>query len=349
LDIRDIRLQHPDTKQWHSIYDTQRPQQVTASSLYGDPYEDDYDEDNYDGMEWDSAPFDGYTTPMFPTNFDRPLFEHPEKPYNAMHFSPHEINPASNAPSRPDVVWMRGNPPQDPTLDMNYYDYRPDRMNLPIDRNPVKLYRGVNLNLNDPDLQNLRRFLHGDALEDDDPFMNDYRVSPNSSSSGYYRNEKADRDYLPLELDEPGLPPPSNKALSRKNPWRPGEDTGDMHQQILDFMERGGRGMGTHWSTDKDQAIQFARSNGWGGKANLPVVITHDWYGSGEDPYRTGTEGERSEEQEITKLPGSSVNVSGVEMYHNPGPSNSGVPGWHYLYRGKPIPRLAVKQPRPNP
>ena len=73
------------------------------------------------------------------------------------------------------------------------------------------------------------------------------------------------------------------------------------------------------------------------------------WYGSGEDPYRTGTEGEWSEEQEITKLPGSSVNVSGVEMYHNPGPSNSGVPGWHYLYRGKPIPRLAVKQPRPNP
>jgi hypothetical protein len=284
---------------------------------------------------------------MYPVYGDRPMFEHPEKGYEVSHYSPREINPPSNAPSRPDVEWSRGNRPQDPTLPMNYYDFSSrNRMNLPIDRDPVKLYRGINLNLNDPDLQHLRRFLHGDALEDDDPFMNDYSVAPHSG--GYYRNEKADRDYLPLELDRGGLPHPSNKALSRKKGWQPGEDTGDMHQQILDFMERGGRGMGTHWSTDKDQALQFARSNGWGGKANLPVVITHDWYGSGEDPYRTGTEGEWSEEKEITKLPGSTVNVSGVEMYHNPG-NSFGMPGWHYLYRGQPIPRLAVKTSKLKP
>ena len=339
LDIRDIKLQHPETKQWHSIYDISKPQQVTAA--FGDPSaedDDEYEYGFYDGQDFDAQPQFGYTsTPMFPD--ERPTFEHPDKGYFVPHYSPREINPPSNAPSRPDVWWERGNRPQNLTLPMNYYDISPNRPNLPIDRNPVKLYRGINLNLNDPELQNLRRFLHGDALEDDDPFTNDYSVAPHSG--GYYRNEKADLDYLPLELDRPGMPTPSNKALSRKKPWQPGEDTGDMHQQILDFMQRGGRGMGTHWSTDKDQAMQFARSNGWGGKANLPVVITHDWYGSGEDPYRTGTEGEWSEEKEITKLPGSSINVSGVEMYHNPG-GGVMMSGWHPLYRGKPIPRLAA-------
>lgn len=80
--------------------------------------------------------------------------------------------------------------------------------------------------------------------------------------------------------------------------------------EILDRMEEYG-GLGTHWSTRPEIAERFSlQSNGNGG--GIPVMLTTEWDGSGQDHDRTGVGGEWTDEAEVTLLPGTPLNVNSV-------------------------------------
>ena len=174
------------------------------------------------------------------------------------------------------------------------YDARNPQYQWPKDRKPVDLYRGVRLNLNHPDLGELRRSLFGPRYEGDE---NDFGGSL------------------------------KNKDLAKAHPL--GFDNPELGQRILDHIEQnyGNRdfGIGRHWSTSHENATSFATGSGggtgtgqeYGGPApNLPVRIRGEWKGLGEDPYRTNTGGHYEDEQEITMLPGAPLNIADVEIMH---------------------------------
>lgn len=145
------------------------------------------------------------------------------------------------------------------------------------------LYRGLSLNLNDPDLAQVRRSLLGGEYEDDD----------------FYRKNAQPH---PLGYTNPELGP-----------------------QILDYLESrdksyapglGPAALGPHWSTDRSVS-----SDSFSGRQNknplsLPVLISGEWGGLGEDPYRANTGGSYPEEHEITLLPGAPLNITNVQIAH---------------------------------
>jgi hypothetical protein len=162
----------------------------------------------------------------------------------------------------------------------------------PKDRKPIDLYRGVRLNLNHPELGDLRRSLFGPRYEDE-------------NKTG----------------------PTDDRTIARPHPL--GFDNPELGHRILDHIEKnyGTRdsGVGRHWSTSHDNATTFATGSGggagtgqeYGGPApNLPVRIRGEWKGLGEDPYRTNTHGHYEDEQEITMLPGAPLNIADVEVRH---------------------------------
>lgn len=360
LHVTKVHIQHPHTKKWHNVLDT--PQHRQAALFYdrGDYNPGDfftsrggtctmcrrprrlppgpfcshgegeeefrrrleldpntpfrtagyYDED--DEYEWHEGtpqtvyPI-SYFTPMFPGSGHRPLHYDEELGRDAHHFSPHEINPASDGVSRPEIRW-------------DYQPHSHDQPELPglgVSglRQPVKLYRGVGLDLNHPDLHPLRRILHGTDREDQD---SEAQVPP-----GFWWSQK--QPYLD------GMP--TNRALARGGDFANGHPEG-IHQMILDHLRSGGDGLGTHWTTDRGTAETFARFSGHGGSNGLPVVLTHDWYGAGEDPYRRGTDGEWTEEKEITKLRGAPINLVGIDIFHD---GVNGLARWHNIYNGEPL------------
>lgn len=80
--------------------------------------------------------------------------------------------------------------------------------------------------------------------------------------------------------------------------------------ELLDRMEERG-GIGTHWSTRPEIAERFSLQSGGDG-GGLPVMLTTEWDGSGQDHDRTGTGGEWADEGEVTLLPGTPLNVNSV-------------------------------------
>jgi hypothetical protein len=111
----------------------------------------------------------------------------------------------------------------------------------------------------------------------------------------------------------------------------------DASKMILDRMDQGiydTKGLGRHWSTDPEQAKQFAYQ-----QAGLPVVVRGDWKGTGEDPYRTDTMGDYPSEHEMTLLPGAQMSIGGVSARH---PDTY---DWHDLPMGVPSERAATVDP----
>lgn len=80
--------------------------------------------------------------------------------------------------------------------------------------------------------------------------------------------------------------------------------------ELLDRMEEYG-GMGTHWSTRPEIAERFSLQSGGDG-GGIPVMLTTEWDGSGQDHDRTGVGGEWADEGEVTLLPGTPVSVNSV-------------------------------------
>ena len=208
-------------------------------------------------------------------------------------FPPTTINPPSNSPSRPDVQWEMADPEQDPlSIDMlgdehefGRNKHSPD-YSVPYDRDPVVMYRGVNLDLNHPGAAQLRRTLFGGEHESED-------------TDGYL----------------PGMPSDADLAES----WAQGDfGNPELGKMILDHvmsMRGDGLGLGRHWTRNPVMAKDFARSEEADPQISLPVVFTSEWNGAGEDPYRSDTGGNFPED-EVTMLPGAPHNITHVNVRH---------------------------------
>jgi len=299
----------------------------------------DYGITPYHDVDWeddeDDEPMDGYIRENNPVRLKSPLYPDGNKSRPSFaddlddlggnrkiyHFSPHDFNPPSDSPARGDAYWprYRKDPPEG-VLPLNLPDMA--MPNMPTDRNPIPLYRGVNLRLDHPDLQWIRRAIHGDSRED----IEDHQFTPGARWSPHFTDrDRTDGIYFGLPHRQPYLDP----SMTNRNLASPMEE-GDtdilydhdlqhrMTHTILDHMNDQKGGLGTHWGMGEDNARSFADfGNGFGHSApSLPVVITHHWKGIGEDPYRRETEGEWPDEQEITHLHGAKANVAAVHVKH---------------------------------
>jgi hypothetical protein len=257
----------------------------------------------------------------FPLHLRTPLMREHERPmvYNdgtgehEYYFSPKEINPASEAASRPYMDFPEDED-EDPTLDFG----KPLRESNGIDSIPAgtpgaELYRGLTVDLRHPDLAQLRRAIYGGDMES-------YYSGDSNSNKLYHQKDK----YSPKEPVQPGMfpGPYSDKELAAP-PAHPDQ----LHQHLnslLDHMENFQKetGLGRHWSTDFSQAMGFSNHNSlWAhDHGRLPVRMTARWRGQGENPYRheTGedTPGDYSHEQEMNLLPGAPVELHDVEIFH---------------------------------
>lgn len=114
--------------------------------------------------------------------------------------------------------------------------------------------------------------------------------------------------------------PAPKKTVVPGNPTHP-----DLGPMLLDYVENNPKswnyvpskvkpGIGPHWSIDekvsKDSFTSGSSSN------KIPVVVSGDWAGLGEDPDRPhGARGYYSE-KEITLAPGAPVNINRVQIKH---------------------------------
>lgn len=182
----------------------------------------------------------------------------------------------------------------------------------PKDNLGTPLYRGLSLDLSQPELAPIRRALYGGEHE------------PMDSAQGT----------------------PSSFTRDRAQAHPLGWDNPDLGAQILDHLGAHGKtyavgnsphALGPHWSTDKDTSKEFASSSigfGPGNPLHVPVLVSGQWKGLGEDPYRTNTGGNWPEEKEITLLPGAPVDISDVHI-RNPHTGE-----WHSVL-GEPQQRAA--------
>lgn len=169
------------------------------------------------------------------------------------------------------------------------YQQSGDQYEWPQDRAPIDMWRGMKINLNHPDLGEVRRSLYGDQFEDGS--------------------------------DPSSRPLADGRSIVEKNPL--GFDNPELGGKLLDWVEQNyGRrdtGLGRHWSTDSSMAAQWAQSGSGGAPGqvpSLPMRIRQEWKGQGEDPYRTNTGGHFDEENEVTMLPGAPVNIADVQIRH---------------------------------
>lgn len=283
-----------------------------------------------------------------PSSLNSPLFRDRERPLTneytsqgeRMHlFLPHDVNPASEAVSRPYIDFEREPDHYNtPALDLKLPPARWTNHDRPlhehsngIDGIPPKsrgaeLYRGLTVDLKHPDLHSLRRALYGDEKE------SLYGGDPNSS---YHPK----RRFEPRKPHQPGMfpGPYSDKELAA-GPVHPDRLHGYL-DTLLGHMDnhRGLRGgLGVHWSTDIGQANQFANANSPFNNENghLPVRMKARWFGRGEDPYRrnTGEEtpGDYEYEQELSMLKNAPLNLTDLEIFH---PKTK---QWHSLMDGEP-------------
>jgi hypothetical protein len=238
-------------------------------------------------------------------NYDTNQTEH--------YFSPNEINPASEAQSRPHMDFPHPDD-EDPTLDFGKpLGYSNGIDHIPAGSPGAELFRGLTVNLRHPDLAELRRAIYGDDKE------SYYSGDPNSHKLYFQKDH-----YSPKEPVPPGMfaGPFSDKELAAP-PAHPDR----LHRHLntlLDHMENYNKkmGLGRHWSTDFNQAMGFSNHGSpWGHRDGvLPVRMRAQWKGQGENPYRheTGedTPGDYDYEQEMNLLPGAPVELHDVEIFH---------------------------------
>ena len=121
-----------------------------------------------------------------------------------------------------------------------------------------------------------------------------------------------------------GLPgddygPRPSKTQIPANPMHP-----DLGNMVLDYIENNPKtweyvphgiqsGIGPHWSTKEDVSKHsFASNNAT--KDNIPVVVSGDWTGRGEDPDRPHGANGYPSEHEITLAPGGQVAINRVQF-----------------------------------
>ena len=252
-------------------------------------------------------------TPLMRDHHERPQVWNEGTGDYEYYFSPKEINPASEAESRPYMDFPYPHD-EDPTLDFG----KPLRQTNGIDSIPAgtpgaELWRGLTVDLKHPDLAELRRALYGPEME------SYYSGDPSS-----YTPHPVEHRYGPKKPIQPGMFP---GPFSDKELTSPPANPDHLHRHLdtlLDHMENSKKetGLGRHWSTDFDQAMSFANHNSpWGYKnLQLPVRMKALWKGHGENPYRheTGEEepGGYSEEREMNLLPGAPVELHDLEIFH---------------------------------
>jgi hypothetical protein len=178
----------------------------------------------------------------------------------------------------------------------------PQPYEWPHDREPMPMYRGLMLHLNhdqsgtDP-LGPLRRSLYGDQ----------YELLGKDGTGGKTSPQMGD------------------KALAKAHPM--GFDNPALGEFILNHVQNNpkghyedqkGYGLGPHWSQNRSTAMDFSSQTTGGGRGplQLPVVVRSQWKGTGEDPYRTNTQGDWPEENEVTMLPGAKMNIDSVQIQH---------------------------------
>lgn len=244
---------------------------------------------------------DGHYTPG--ASFDPDFEDRPPLPGvkdDRRYYPPHGLNPESGAMARPHTEFstqdseqpMLPLPTSEPPEGPISGEQSGDQYEWPQDRAPIDMWRGMKINLNHPDLGEVRRSLYGDQFEDGS--------------------------------DPSSRPLADGRSIVEKNPL--GFDNPELGGKLLDWVEQNyGRrdtGLGRHWSTDSSMAAQWAQS-GSGGEVvapgqvpSLPMRIRQEWKGQGEDPYRTNTGGHFDEENEVTMLPGAPVNIADVQIRH---------------------------------
>ena len=258
-------------------------------------------------------------TPLH-TPQSRPKHYVPHEFTNRHHFTPNDFNPPADSRARPSVRWKTTQPEQ-PTLNLNtpkYFDplistpgvadaigdwgvnRLQDTHMYPVDRQPKKMYRLVNLDMSHPDMAPVHRALFG-------------------------------QDHPSLKQEE-GLFPASDVPV-KASPQRFNDKS--LHQTILDHLNANPmrQGLGTHWTTDLDEARVF--NTGQNGHT-IPAVISANWYGRGEDPYRTDTGGNYPDEREITMMPGAPLQVTDMHLRHPAG-------SWYSVMGGAPQNHTAAR------
>ena len=118
-------------------------------------------------------------------------------------------------------------------------------------------------------------------------------------------------------VDDPGLFPDADLHY---------EDRGGEfdHPGLADAILEGlSSGAGEHWSTDYDQASDYAEGKGagsisgdWRSEEGLPVLLDADWNGRGEDYGRAGS-GNVDFEKEVMLTPGAPLTLRDMKVPYN--------------------------------
>lgn len=220
-----------------------------------------------------------------PTSLKTPRYDEHTRPVHdngEYYFSPHEINPASNSSSRPDIRWVGHEPEQDVLPDIDFPDEAAP--GIPIDRYAQPLYRGLSLDLTHPDAAEIHRMVYGHHPDDHHMFDLDQEPQPR------YDHPELSRAILD-HLEHSRQP---THGLGRHWSVSPSEAHGFAISQAQSLLN------------DPD-SIQ------------LPVRLRADWKGAGENPYRheTGEIGRQfADEMEMNMLPGADMNIGGVQIRH---------------------------------
>lgn len=209
------------------------------------------------------------------------------------YFSPREVNPISDSPARPELVFRQREPEQPflPLADDDDFEW-------PVEQY-AELERGETLNLAHPDLADVRRGLFGDEHEQharrefaDALDFGDFEFTAQPWGKG---KGPGGTDLDPFETPEF-----ADRLLDHI--------TEKMHIPRYEGLPVGDGGLGRHWTTDPDVSRSYAPGTG----VMLPVVVKSEWAGQGEDPYRTNTSGNFPDEHEVTIIPGTSMPISDV-------------------------------------
>lgn len=220
-----------------------------------------------------------------PTSLKTPRYDEHTRPQHnngEYYFSPDEINPPSDASSRPGIKWVGHEPEQDVLPDIDF----PDEVapGMPVDRHAQPLFRGLSLDLTHPDAAEIHRMVYGH--HPDDQHMFDLDHEPQAR----YDHPELARAILD-HLENSHQP---THGLGRHWSVDPSEAHGFAISEALSLLN------------DPDSV-------------QLPVRLRADWKGAGENPYRheTGeTGGEFSGEMEMNMLPGANMNIGDVQIRH---------------------------------
>jgi len=238
----------------------QQAQQSFESYLdnIGVPHQD-IDPDDFEDDEDSDDSYEDTPGPAYDPRED----ERPKVPgsYHRRYYPPRAVNPPSSSYARPDPDFEEIEPehPMLPLEGTDPYGLRPFGVGPEDYRGPewpvekrAPLYRGLTLDLNDPELAHVRRSLLGS------------------------------------EYEEAGAGAPINgKSPVRSHPL--GYDNPDLGRHILDHLEKrqktydGGLSphyLGPHWSTDRSVADNtFSGRNVNQNPLKLPVLLSGEWGG----------------------------------------------------------------------